>query len=106
MKCKVARVPNVSQAVHGILFQTPSQKAAGALGNVIPLGLTSQDGGQHLGGIGTLEESPAGQQFVQHYAEGPNVGTLVCGLTLRLFGCHVRGQEGPFREFCTLSASA
>ena len=53
--------------------------------------------GQRVGPLVAVKGSLARQHFIEHAAEGPDVGTSVHWLATRLFGAHVRccTENGP-----------
>ena len=62
-------------------------------GKRFPIRLGAQDGGQRVGDVFALEESPAGEHFEDNGAERPDVGPLVHLFSLRLLRGHVGGRS-------------
>ena len=83
-------IANIVEAFLRVFFQAPSQHPTELRGRRIERGLLHDDGGQHFGEIVPLEQALAGDQFVEHHAEGPDIRPLVdVRLRLGLLGRHV-----------------
>ena len=67
-----------------------SQGGGGCGGQRVPVDRLTQHGGQRLCHVVPLEETPTGEHFVEHDAEGPDVGAAIDAPALRLLRGHVR----------------
>src|SRR5438874_1705362 len=90
-----SNITGVFEALFGILLQAAAQQDANALrrlgGQSLPVRLAFQDCSKNLGGAFSIEGLLASEQFIEHAAERPNVGTLVDRFAASLLGGHVGG---------------
>jgi hypothetical protein len=83
-----AHIADAAQALAGVLAQAASKQRHDALGHLalqhFPVRLGANDRGEDVGQRVAAERRGAGEQLVQHAAEGPHVGALIDDLTARL----------------------
>ena len=88
-----ASIADVVQALLGIAHEGVGEQPAESGRRVRrqggPVRIARQDLGQRVRAGVARERDAAGQHFIQHAAERPDVRALVDGLTARLFGAHV-----------------
>ena len=88
----VAHVPQTPPTILGqTSAEQPADGARGLIRDERPVGFAAQDGGDGVGDCLTGEELPRGEHLVEHAAEGPDVTSLVDGLSASLFGAHIGG---------------
>ena len=81
------------QALARFFFEAAAHQLANFVGHVggqqRPIGFTANHGGESVGNGFAFESHFAGEHFVEHGAEGPDVGTTVNHFAAGLFRGHV-----------------
>ena len=91
-------VADVAQSLLRIFLETALDQWPHPRRDGVPRRLGGQDRGDRVGGGGAVERTAAAHHFIDHRAEGPDVGALVDGLASRLFRRHVsRGADDRAR---------
>ena len=86
------RISDIAQTALGVFFQATLQQTLRFLRHSIPLRIVLQDRSQRFGSRLTAERLFAREHFVEHCAEGPNIGPLIDRLAASLLRAHVRGR--------------
>ena len=89
-------VPNVPEPLLRIFDEAPLQHTPNRRGRPHrkrrPVGLALENFRDGIGNRVTRKRDPAGEHFVEHAAERPDITSLINGLTARLLRAHVGGR--------------
>ena len=88
-----ARVADRRQSILALLLEAPAQERMHPRGRQRDIGIAVEYLAQDLDDGVAAEYRLSGQQLVDDDAERPDVGALIGGFALGLFGTHVRGSS-------------